>query len=416
MPITLVIHPTSQPALYGAMAAVAALQTRAQLLHLSTHFPAACGADAVQHVAAAGMLVPSGLLWFERLTGQPVAPTASADTIVTAARDHAVVVPWHPPVQAAEQLDTLLAEARAQAVPVRLWHVEAYEGRWRLRATDDGDCPADWWQRDAAGRLVRHQDQASDMHPDAPGDALRIGLVGTEHDQRQVYPATLACLADAADARGLALDLRFLAPRSVGPADLRGLHGVVLPGGSDMGNVPGQLLVAQQTLHAGLPTLGLCLGMQSMATAVLRSLPGTGACNLAEADPQAPIKSFVPLADFGHAPALPAFRVGDQRVTVTDPQLAAWLGSETLVRCNHRFGLNPALLPLLREHGVSIAATDASGHIVDAIRQPAHPFYCGMQGHPELGSATGAPHPLVSAFLQAAQGHAGIASAPAGLA
>lgn len=356
------------------------------------------------------MLVPSGLLWYERLTGQPVAPTASAKAIVTAARDHAIVVPWHPPVQAAEQLDALLAEARTQAVPVRLWHVEEYEGRWRLRATDDGDCPADWWQRDAAGRLVRHQ--PSDVPPDVPGDALRIGLVGTEHDQRQVYPATLACLADAADALGIVLELRFLAPRSVGPADLRGLHGVVLPGGSDMGNVPGQLLVAQQTLASGLPTLGLCLGMQSMATAVLRGLPGTGACNLAEADPHAPIKSFVPLESFNTPHGLPAFRVGDQRVSVADPQFAAWLGSETQVRCNHRFGLNPALLPLLREHGVSIAATDASGLIVDAIRQPAHPFYCGMQGHPELSSAAGAPHPLVAAFLQAARQHAGIAGAP----
>jgi CTP synthase len=51
---------------------------------------------------------------------------------------------------------------------------------------------------------------------------------------------------------------------------------------------------------------------------------------------------------------------------------------------------------------VEIVARDASGRIADAIEARDHPFFIGMQGHPELSSASGAPHPLLSAFLRAA--------------
>lgn len=410
MPLTVVVHTTTQPALYGAMAAVAALShgVNGRLMHLPAVFLPVHGADAVQHVAAEGALVPSGLLWFERLTGRPVGAVSSAADIVKAAASEDVIVPWHPPLQSAADLDHLVALARAQGVAVRAWQVESLDNAWRLSAGEgEGEakgCPGIWWHRDAMGRLVPEGHKRPDLYgldePSAAGRPLRIALIGTGSDQRDVYPANLASLADAADALGLTLEIRFVAPRNFSAADLRGIDGVVLPGGSDMGNVAGQLAVAQQTLQSQLPTMGLCLGMQTMSTALVRSLPGLGDANLAEADPDAPIKSFVPLAD---TPGLPVFRVGDERITIGDARFGEWLGDGTTIRCNHRFGLNPLLVPRLREHGVSIAAMDASGQIVDAIRQPSHPFYCGMQGHPELGSRPGAPHPLMTAFLLAAR-------------
>jgi CTP synthase len=107
-------------------------------------------------------------------------------------------------------------------------------------------------------------------------------------------------------------------------------------------------------------------------------------------------------------PGLPQHRLGDQPLRIDDPQLAALFGAQAQVRCNHRYHLNPALVPRLREHGVRIAATDPEGRIVDAVAAAAaaHPFYIGMQGHPELGSRRGAAHPLVTAFLAAAAGQA----------
>jgi CTP synthase (UTP-ammonia lyase) len=64
--------------------------------------------------------------------------------------------------------------------------------------------------------------------------------------------------------------------------------------------------------------------------------------------------------------------------------------------------LNPALLPDLEAAGLRIAAQSLSGAIVDAIELPDHPFFIGMQGHPELSSRPDMPHPLLAAFLMAA--------------
>jgi CTP synthase len=401
MPLTLVMHANPQPALHGAMAAVAARSEGARLLHLRAFFHPTLGADAVQHVAAEGALVPSGLLWFERLTGQRVGVPVSVQYIVAAARRGAVVVPWHSPVHDAGEFGELLALARAQGVSVKQWRVEEREACWALRGADGEEGPGGWWRRDVAGRLTP-------VGTEAPARAhvtLRIALIGAAHDQREVYPANLAALGDAADALGFALDVRCIPPRAFADGALRDVDGVLLPGGSDMCNVPGQLAVAQLTLREKIPTLGLCLGMQTMATALVRLLPEGAQANLAEADPDAPIKSFVPLA---MTPGLPLHRLGDQPVRFDDPQLAALLGTQAQVRCNHRYHLNPVLVPRLREHGVRIAATDPGGRIVDAVAAGAatHPFYIGMQGHPELSSRREAAHPLVTAFLTAAAGQA----------
>jgi CTP synthase (UTP-ammonia lyase) len=118
---------------------------------------------------------------------------------------------------------------------------------------------------------------------------LRIALIGREADHRLVYPATLGSLGDAAASLGLNLEVHFFAPVSLST----GLHsqafqGVVLPGGSSMAAVNGQIRVAEDTLARGQPTLGLCLGMQSMMTAAVRRSPGFESAIPAEVAPMKP--------------------------------------------------------------------------------------------------------------------------------
>ncbi len=67
------------------------------------------------------------------------------------------------------------------------------------------------------------------------------------------------------------------------------------------------------------------------------------------------------------------------------------LGSTATVRCNHRFRLNPDLLPVLERAGLRVAAHDGTGRIADAVELAGHPFYLGMQGHPELASTPDTP-------------------------
>nr|WP_263452654.1 hypothetical protein [Klebsiella michiganensis] len=219
---------------------------------------------------------------------------------------------------------------------------------------------------------------------------MRIALIGREADHRLVYPATFGSLGDAAASLGLNLEVHFFAPVSLstGLHELEAFQGVVLPGGSSMAAVNGQIRVAEETLARGQPTLGLCLGMQSMMTAAVHRSPGFESAIPAEVAPDEALHSFVPFADGRHRCGVFPFSSG------------LIPGDIREMHYNHRYCFNPELLPALSPGGVSVSAQ--SDGIVEAVSQPELPFWHGVQGHPELMSRPDAPHPLFVAFLQAA--------------
>ncbi|SEF00954.1 CTP synthase [Rhizobiales bacterium GAS188] len=407
MAITIVKHDTAEPALYGAMAAVVAMARGAEFAHLPAVFDTKLHADAVQHVAADGALVPSGLVWLERLAGQGVGPETTLNDLLLLARSRDLVVPEHRPFAADRQAFARLADWAA-AAGIAVEHVEITDEAegWRIR-TPEGAAPIAalrLWKRDRFGRLKA----SSTTGVPGSGPSLHIGLVGTESDHRRVYPAALAALGDAADVEGIAIDVLFIPPMRLTRHDVDNalikIDGLLMPGGSDMANVPGQILMAHGALRSRMPTIGLCLGMQTMTTAVAQAALGSNRANLTEADPLAPIKTFVPLSEDR---SLPAHRLGEQTIAVAPgSRLADILGPKMTIRCNHRFRLNPELRPLLENAGLCVSAYDGSGRIADAVELAGHPFYLGMQGHPELSSRSGEPHPLIRAFLRACRSSA----------
>lgn len=396
MALTLVTHSNASPALFGALAASVAHMDDALLMHCAVAFRPEHGADTVQMVAAAGALVPSGLLWYERLTANNVLPVSSVDQIVEMATQRAVVVPWHPEYQNAALRAELLDKADRAGVAVVHLQGRRLQDRWDLQTAQQQPSQYGTWTRDAFGRWGRSQDG---LQSPLGTPTLTVVLIGTQSDQTDIYPATLAALGDAAQATQIDLRVRFVAPQHLQPSELAEAAGIVLPGGSDMRNVPGQIEAARHGLRTMTPTLGLCLGMQSMTTALAQSCPGLEQVNMAEAAPDAPSKSFTPMAG---TPGLPTHRLGSHTLSFANSALERQFGEHREIRCNHRFMLDPALIEPLRIVGLEITATDLSGHIVDAIDWPQHPFYKGMQGHPELGSRSDNAHPLIEAFLLSA--------------
>jgi CTP synthase len=396
MTLTLVHHSPCPPALYGAMAATVACKQNASLMHLPVAFASEQGADSVQMVAGSGSLVPSGLLWYERMTDRQIEAISDVESIISRAEQSDVVVPWDAAQQSADLLHGLIALADAAGVSVRHLTVKHDNDTWHLE--DQYGHPTDHgrWSRDAFGRWMKVESvptKAADLPP------LVIALIGAESDQKNVYPATLAALADAADATGLDLQVRFVDPQALDIQTLAAVDAIVLPGGSDMNNVPGQISAAHHGLVSGTPVLGLCLGMQSMTTALAQSLPGLEHANMAEAAPDAPIKSFVPMAGLS---GLEQHRLGDRRLAFKVSAMEQRFQNHPTIRCNHRFILNPDLVQPLVKAGMAITATDTTGQVVDAMAWPSHVFYQGMQGHPEQCSVAGKPHPLIEDFMQAA--------------
>lgn len=411
------------PAHYGAQAAILADALGATLQHLAARFDEDRFPDAVQHVTRDGALVPSGLIWSERLSGQPVTAARSAeDLIANAAANAPVIVPVHPGTEGGlARLDALAALAARSHVATARYRVMRAHGLVETveleQAGSTGGLPrivtraqqdrfGRWtWSAPHAQRGPAAALPATDARKRTASASVHIALIGREADQRDTYPATLAALADAADAQAIDVTIGFVSPHDLDDANaeeaLRAFDGIVLPGGADMTRVPGQIAAAAYAWRASRPVVGLCLGMQSMATAIARLAMHTNDVGLMEAQPDARILSFVPIG--ADRSAAPVHRLGRHPLDVApSSRLNAILGERQWIHCNHRYRLNPELDVPLSSVGVEIVARDASGRIADAIEARDHPFFIGMQGHPELSSASGAPHPLLSAFLRAA--------------
>jgi len=355
-----IVDDSPVPARYGVTASLWASQLDLPLWSLRADFDRNFH-DSHQHVIRAGYCVTSGLYRSDTLREEVTDP-AQLPT-----RDAVVVL-------SASQVQ------RIARLPGKRLQSQTGSHRLELR---DGERPLLQLYADSYGRWA--------MSPLPHTDAtLRIGLTGREIDHRQVYPATLAALGDAATALNLAVEVQFLPPASLSSNlhELNALHGAILPGGSSMAAVAGQIRVAAATFQRPLPTLGLCLGMQSMATAAVRQTPGFAQAILAEVAPDAALHSFITFGD------------GRHRCGILPFTSSVLPGGINEMHYNHRYRFNPSLLPQLAASGVQISAQ--TDDILEGIFLPEQPFWHGVQGHPELMSRPGAPHPLFTAFLQAA--------------
>lgn len=355
-----ILDNSSAPARYGITASLWANRLGLPLWSLRPDF-AGDVPDSHQHVIRAGYCVTSGLWRSDTLREEvrDIARLPSSDAVIVLASSQA----------------PLIADLQGQ----RLY---SDDSRHRLTLSDGQHTLLDL----TADRYGRWDSGVSS----SAGGSLRIALIGREADHRLVYPATLGSLGDAAASLGLNLEVHFFAPVSLstGLHELQAFQGVVLPGGSSMAAVNGQIRVAEETLARGQPTLGLCLGMQSMMTAAVRRSPGFESAIPAEVAPDEALHSFVPFADGRHRCGVFPFSSG------------LIPGHIREMHYNHRYCFNPELLPALSPGGVSVSAQ--SDGIVEAVSQPELPFWHGVQGHPELMSRPDAPHPLFVAFLQAA--------------
>lgn len=187
---------------------------------------------------------------------------------------------------------------------------------------------------------------------------------------------------------------------------LKGVNGIlVAPGFGDRG-IEGKVLTAKYARENKIPMLGICLGMQIMTVEFARNVLGHTKANSVEFDTATPD---------------PVISLMEEQKNVIDKggtmRLGAWkcslkngsklfdiYGSKNISeRHRHRYEFNSDYLQEFEKNGFLATGTNPETGLVEALELPDHPFYVGVQYHPEYKSTVATPHPLFRAFIKACE-------------
>ena len=187
-------------------------------------------------------------------------------------------------------------------------------------------------------------------------------------------------------------------------ARLRRADAVLVPGGFGARGVEGKMEAIQIARTQGIPYLGVCYGFQMAAVEFARHQLGLVGANTTEVEPQGPDPVVCLLEDQKAVNDLGGtMRLGAQKVTLEPGSKIAEVYGRTEIweRHRHRFEINPAYLERFAQEGLLVTGRSVDGR-VEVLELPSHPFFVGVQYHPEFLSRPEAPHPLYLALVRAA--------------
>ncbi|XP_057970822.1 uncharacterized protein LOC131159715 [Malania oleifera] len=176
---------------------------------------------------------------------------------------------------------------------------------------------------------------------------------------------------------------------------LRNAACVLVPGGFGDRGVSGMILAAKYARENNVPYLGICLGMQISVIEFARSVLGLEKANSTEFDAQTPnpVVIFMPEGSKTHMGS--TMRLGSRRTLFQTPDCITsklYHNSQYVdERHRHRYEVNPEAIGTLEEAGLKFVGKDESGRRMEIVELPSHPFYLGVQFHPEFKSRPGRP-------------------------
>ena len=189
--------------------------------------------------------------------------------------------------------------------------------------------------------------------------------------------------------------------------ELRKFDGIIIPGGFGKRGVLGKILAIEFARKNKIPCFGLCFGLQLMIIEFARNVCSLKRANSKEIDPRTkhPVvdlleeqKKFLKEKLFGGT-----MRLGDWPCEIKKKTIAfeAYKKEKIVERHRHRYEVNPKYHKILKEKGLVFSGTSKNGLLVEIAELPKeiHPFFLGVQFHPEFKSRFLKPHPLFLQFI-----------------
>lgn len=195
--------------------------------------------------------------------------------------------------------------------------------------------------------------------------------------------------------------------------ELSGFDGVLIPGGFGARGVEGKILAIEYCRKKGIPYFGICYGMQLAVIEYARHISGLTGANTAEVNPKSPHlvidvmpeqKAKIARKEYGGTMRLGEYPAVLKKGTIAEK---AYGTKKIIERHRHRYEVNPEYIARLEEAGMVFSGTSPDGVLMEIAELPksVHPFFVGVQFHPEFQSSILAPQPVFNAFIQAAVKH-----------
>ena len=250
-----------------------------------------------------------------------------------------------------------------------------------------------------------------------PEHEVRIGMIGKYVDLSDSYKSLNEALTHAGIQTRTKVTIEYVDSEQIersGTAMLAGLDAILVPGGFGKRGTEGKIAAIQYARENKVPYLGICLGMQLATIEFARHVCGLEGANSTEFDPETlhPVVALVTewtdrtgrierrnaKSDLGGT-----MRLGAQKCPVEPGTLAHRIYGDTVnERHRHRYEVNNVYVPQFEAKGMKISARTPTENLPEIMELPGHPFFIGVQFHPEFTSTPRAGHPLFKAFVEAA--------------
>jgi len=251
-----------------------------------------------------------------------------------------------------------------------------------------------------------------------PQHDVRIGMVGKYVDLTESYKSLIEALVHAGIHTRARVHIAYIDSEQIetdGTDSLKDLDAILVPGGFGKRGTEGKIAAIRYAREHGIPYLGICLGMQLAVVEFARHVAGLGAANSTEFDPSAPHPVVALITEWqdregqierrdANSDLGGTMRKGAQRCPVKPGTRAhAIYGDEVNERHRHRFEVNNVYVSRLEDAGMVISArTPSAERLPEIMELPDHPWFMGVQFHPEFTSTPRDGHPLFTDYIQAA--------------
>ena len=239
---------------------------------------------------------------------------------------------------------------------------------------------------------------------------VKIALVGKYVRLHDAYLSVAEALQHAGFENGVKVDIDWVDSEEINDSTvdklLSGSDGVILPGGFGQRGIEGMVCAANFCRVRNIPYFGICLGMQIAVISYARNVLHYADANSGEFAPESQ-HCVIDLMESQHGVSK---KGGTMRMGAYPCQIRpgtrmaeAYQQEQISKRHRHRYEFNNQFREEIEQAGMTISGTSPSGELVETVEIPGHPFYVGVQFHPEFKSRPNRAHPLFKAFIAASK-------------